>query len=87
MGKEILKRKVYDTNYCIVIPFAFKKDYKQAIDIVKKSRNKIQKSPLNHQWYVEGLIIEKDDFDRLLNKSQAIEIVNEIEDEDFEVED
>jgi len=65
-------------NYCIVIPFKDKIDFSQAIDKIKETRKSIQISE-EKRWYCDGMIIDKKDYERLLKKSKAIEILNELE--------
>ena len=74
-------KKVYEAvRYCIVIPFATEEDFRHAIDNVKKTRQKIQ-GGFKKNWWVDGMIIDKKDYERLMKKSKSIEIVNELENE------
>lgn len=78
-----MKKVCEATNYCIVIPFANKGDFRDAIDMFKSTRPKMQEG-YKKKWWVDGMIIDKEDYERLLKKSKSIEIINELEYEDGE---
>ena len=82
-SNKMISQVCEDINYCIVIPFANEYDYKRAINEIKNTRMEIQGS--RKKWWADGMIIDKEDYTRLLKKSKSIEIINELE-EDYELE-
>lgn len=70
--------------FCISIPFDNKNDFKKALKHIQSTRNKIQSGGLNpseNKWYCDGLLIDRNDYWKLLQKSKSIEILNEIEED------
>lgn len=63
-------------NYCIVIPFANAHDMKSCLPMIQK----IGLNVISRKLWCDGMIIDKEDYERLIKKSKSIEIVNELED-------
>jgi len=36
-------------------------------------------TPIKNKWHADGMVIDEKDYKRLLEKSESIEIVNELE--------
>ena len=66
--------------YCVVIPFVDKISFKQAIEPIKNMRN--DNDIMKRKWWVDGLLIDKYEYVKLLKKSKSIEILNELEEKD-----
>ena len=71
------KNEIPKRVFCVVIPFGDENDFRRAIDKIKKTRERVDE--IEKKWYCDGLIINKNDYWRLLEKSKSIEILNEIE--------
>lgn len=79
------KKNMPERLFCISIPFENKSDFKKALKHIQSTRNKIQSEGLNpkkNKWYCDGLLIDRDDYWKLLQKSKSIEILNEIEEDE-----
>ena len=73
----ILEKKlgtILKQSYCIVIPFENERDLREILPKIKKTRKDIMDE--EKEWWCDGMIIEKKDYERLLKKSKAIEIFN-----------
>jgi len=72
--------ELFEDYYCVVIPFTNKEDYLESIDKIKKTRT--DQFDNKKKWWVDGMIIDREDYIRLLKKSKSIEIINNLEEDD-----
>jgi len=73
---EKRKGTIPEQSYCIVIPFDNEWDFRENLSKVKRTRKDFMDR--KKEWWCDGMIIEKKDYERLLKKSKAIEIFNEL---------
>ena len=73
---EKRKGTIPEQSYCIVIPFDNEWDFRENLSKVKRTRKDFMDR--KKEWWCDGMIIDKDDYERLLKKSKAIEIFNEL---------
>jgi len=67
--------------YCMVIPFIDRDEWKAAIGPVRESRKEAQPGGDN-EWWMDGMLIDKKEYFKLIQKSEALEILNEVEEND-----